>query len=130
MMNDECGMMNEGRLGWELRQRLVQFGVRTIKLAAALPRTTEGRLVRNQVARSGTSPGAQYSEAIRARSAAEFVSKLESGLQELEETIYWLDLMVAAALMPSMKVADLRAEAEELISIHVASIRTVKKRKA
>src|SRR5438270_10628305 len=79
-----------GNRDWDLRERLLQFAIRIIKLACSLPDTPEGRLVRGQLIRCGTSPGAQYREACRARSRAEFVSKMESSQQELDETDYWL----------------------------------------
>jgi four helix bundle protein len=73
----------------ELKERLLQFAIRVFKLCSALPNTPEGRIIRGQLLRCGTSPGAQYSEACRARSVAEFVSKIESAQQELDESDYW-----------------------------------------
>jgi four helix bundle protein len=71
--------------------------------------------------------GGHYREATRARSNAEFVSKIECGLQELEETRYWLELIVESGIMNEEKVRDLFGEAEELTSIFVASAKTAKK---
>ena len=71
--------------------------------------------------------GAHYRDAIRARSAAEFISKLEVGLQELEETVYWLELLVDASLVNESKLCDLLREAEELTAIFVSSAKTAKK---
>ncbi len=78
--------------------------------------------------RSGPSVGAHYREAIRGRSAAEFVSKLEGGMQELEETIYWIELLVEAEIMPANRLADLLTEADELMAIFAASAKTAKER--
>jgi four helix bundle protein len=78
----------------DLKTRTKQFALRIIRLYKALPNTVEAQVIGKQVLRSGTSVGAQYREATRARSDAEFISKIESGLQELEETIYWLELLV------------------------------------
>lgn len=72
--------------------------------------------------------GAQYREARRARSNAEFVSKIESGLQELEETLYWLELLTDAKIGDPSKLQALCKEAEELIAIFVSSAKTVKRR--
>ena len=86
-------------------------------------------MIGKQVLRSGTSVGAQYREAARARSDAEFISKIESATQELEETIYWLELLVEAEIFSAQKLQNLQTEADELMSILVASVKTVKARK-
>ena len=74
--------------------------------------------------RCGTSVGAQYREACRARSPAEFRSKMQSALQELDETSYCFEPLVESGIVPAPKLADLLREAEELIAIFVASINT------
>ena len=79
--------------------------------------------------RSGTSDGAHYREAARSKSTADFISKLEGGLQELDETAYWIELLVAAGIVPTAKVTDLLQETNELIAIFVASVKTAKGRK-
>jgi four helix bundle protein len=76
--------------------------------------------------RSGTSVGAHYREALRARSKAEFLSKLEGGLQEMEETIYWLELLGDAGVPLGDRICHARAEAEEVAALLTASVRTVK----
>ena len=73
---------------YDLRARTKAFALRVIRLYVALPKTTEAQVIGKQVLRSGTSVGALYREAKRARSTSEFVSKIEGGLQELEETVY------------------------------------------
>ena len=77
----------------DLRIRTKQFSLRIVRLFAALPKTTEGQVIGRQLLRSGTSVGAHYREAIRARLSAEFISKLEGGLQELDESAYWMELL-------------------------------------
>ena len=94
----------------------------------SLPKTTEAQVLGKQVLRSGTSVGAHYREAIRARSPAEFVSKIEAALQELEETIYWFELLTEVGIVKDSRLTNLRQEAEELTAILVASVRTAKKR--
>ncbi len=79
-----------------------------------------------QLLRSGTSVGAHYREARRSRSTAEFISKNEGGLQELEETVYWMELLVGTGLVSQSKLQDLITEAEELTAILVSSVKTAK----
>ena len=122
-MSDELGKPRD--LFWRTRQ----LGVRIVRMYAALPKSTESQIIGKQVLRSGTSVGAQYREGKRARSTAEFISKLESALQELEETGYWLDLLVDCEIVTEKKLAALRQEIEELIAIMVTSVRTAKKRR-
>jgi four helix bundle protein len=100
-----------------------------IRLYSSLPKTTEAQVIGKQVLRSGTSVGAHYREARRARSAAEFVSKVEGGLQELEETIYWLELLAESGIVPASRLSDLCREADELTAILVSSAKTAKQHK-
>jgi four helix bundle protein len=113
----------------DLKGRTKNFALRIIRMFAALPRTELARVIGRQVLRSGTSVGAQYREACRARTPSEFVSKLASALQELDETAYWLDLLVQSRTVSTNRMAELQKETEELISMFVASIRTAKLRK-
>jgi len=106
-----------------LAERTRAFAVRIIRLYGALPRTTEAQVIGKQVLRSGTSVGAHYREATRARSNAEFISKLEGGLQELEETRYWLELLRDAGIMEWVKVSALDQEADELTRILVTIVK-------
>jgi four helix bundle protein len=114
--------------GQDLAQRTYNFAVRIIKLVSALPRNTAGFQLGKQVFCSGTSIGAQYREGMRARSNAEFLSKLRSSLQELEETNYWLGLVVDGGLLPASRLASLRDEARQLTAIFVSSINTASRR--
>ncbi len=123
-------MMSDERRGeYDLRGRTKTFALRILRLYSSLPKTTEAQILGRQLLRSGTSVGAHYREATRARSTAEFISKIEGGLQELEETGYWLELLGDAAIVQKENLADLREEAEELTAILVTSVRTAKKRK-
>ena len=112
----------------DLKVRTKQFAMRVIRVFNSLPASTLGQTLGKQVLRSGTSVGAHYREACRARSDAEFISKIEGGLQELEETIYWMELVIEAELIPADRLADLVQEASELNAILTASVRTVKAR--
>jgi four helix bundle protein len=127
MMNDERGMMNENG-NRDLRLRTRAFALRVIRLYASLPKTTEAQVIGKQLLRSGTSVGAHYMEATRARSVAEFVSKIEGHLQELEETIYWLQLLIDSGIQTKRRLESLCDEANELVAIFVSSVRTAKKR--
>ena len=125
-------MLNGNREGsvaekeYDLRERTLQFGLRILKFSASLPNTPEARSLRWQVLRCGTSQGAQYREACRARSPAEFISKIESAQQELDETDYWITLAERAEMVPAARVADLKAECAELMAIFASSARTAK----
>ena len=112
-----------------LRLRLKEYGLRVLRLYDSLPRYGSAQIVGRQIARSGTSPGAQYREACRAKSDADFVSKLEGALQELDETDYWLEMLVEGRYVPTSKLKSLRAETDELIAILVTIVRKVKKRR-
>jgi len=113
----------------DLRERTKAFALRILKLCASLPKSKEAELIRWQLLKSGTSVGAHYREATRARSTAEFVSKMEGGLQELEESIYWLELLVDGKIMPISLLQGLMNEANEVVAIFVSSVKTAKKRK-
>ena len=78
--------------------------------------------------RSGTSVGAHYRESIRARSNAEFISKIEGGLQELEESQYWLELLVDAEIVKENLLAELYTESEELKAILITCVKNTKKK--
>lgn len=111
-----------------LRVRTRDYALRILRLYGALPKQTGAQVLGKQVLRSGTSVGAQYREATRSRSPAEFISKMEGALQELEETAYWLELLGEGRVFPESRLAALRAETNELIAIFVASVKTVKAR--
>jgi len=110
----------------DLRQRTKKFALSVLRMFPALPKTTEARILGKQVLRSGTSVGANYREAYRARSRAEFISKCGDSLRELEETPYWLELLVDAGCVPSEKLDALRRECDELIAIFVTILKRSK----
>src|SRR5436309_16087929 len=100
-------MMNEADLRArderDLQVRTKFFALRIVRLYCSLPKTTEAQVLGRQLLRSGTSVEAHYREAMRARSVAEFISKVEGGLQELEETSYWLELLVEREIIPATR---------------------------
>src|SRR6476619_3116139 len=92
----------------DLRARTKEFALRTIRMFSKLPRSFEAQHLGKQVLRSGTSVGANYREACRARSKAEFISKCGDSLRELEESAYWLELLVESGVVSAEKLATLR----------------------
>ena len=113
----------------DLKLRTKQFALRIIRLYSAMPKSAVAQIIGKQMLRSGTSVGAHYREAIRSRSNAEFVSKIEGGLQELEETLYWLELIVESGIFALGRVQDLMDEADELTAILTTCVKNAKRGK-
>jgi len=111
----------------ELKVRTKQFGLRVMKLVDALPKTTAGRALGNQLIRSGTSVGANYRAACRGRSKAEFIAKIGTVAEEADESAFWLELIMDGGLLKPDQVQPLHQEANELTAIFTASGRTAKK---
>ena len=123
-------MNGESRKPRELKVRLRDYALRVIRMYCALPKKNDvAHVLGHQALRSGTSVGAHHREASRARSNAEFISKMEGGLQELEETDYWLDLLVGSGIVSETRMRDLTTETNELMAIFIASVKTVKARR-
>ena len=110
-----------------LRTRTKRYALQIVKLYQNLPHSGEAHVIGNQVLRSGTSVGAQYREACRAKSPADFVNMMGGSLKELDETAYWLELLMEGEIVPVAKLADLQKETNELIAIFVSSINTSKR---
>jgi four helix bundle protein len=113
----------------DLRTRTKAYALRIIKMYQSLAKSGEAQVIGKQVLRSGTSVGAQYREACRAKSPADFINKMEGSLQELDETAYWLELLIDGKIISVDKMIDLQKETEELTAIFVASVKTAKKNK-
>jgi four helix bundle protein len=127
MKDEEGNTMNEEK-PQDLKVRTKEFALKVIRLYSSLPKSTEAQVIGKQVLRSGTSVGAQYREGQRAKSDADFINKLEGSLQELDETAYWLELLVESKTVTGEKIESLRKETEELIAIFVTIVTKVKKR--
>ncbi|SHG23886.1 four helix bundle protein [Microbulbifer donghaiensis] len=125
MRNDECEMRNN----WDITERTKCFALRIIRLYSSLPKSTQAQVIGKQLLRSGTSVGAHIREGKRSRSDAEMISKIEVAQQELEETIYWFELLVGSNLVEADRLTGLAQEANELLAILVSSSRTIKQRK-
>src|SRR5579872_6794705 len=111
----------------DLKARTKQFALAIIRLCRTLPRTDEARILGKQLLRSGTSVGANYRAACRARSKAEFIAKLGIVLEESDETVFWLELLLETGLLSHERLEPLVKEANELTSIFVSSLCTAKK---
>ncbi|MGE5262490.1 MAG: four helix bundle protein [Acidobacteriota bacterium] len=126
-MRDEVGSTVAGKPR-ELKERTKCFALNIIRLYGSLPKTVEAQVLGKQVLRSGTSVGAHYREAQRAKSDADLISKLEGALQELDETDYWLELIVESGVLPLTRVQPLLRETDELISIYVTIVTKIKRK--
>ena len=110
----------------DLKVRTKDYALSVIRLFAELPKRTETQIIGRQLLRCGTSVGAQYREASRAKSNPDFISKIEGSLQELEESEYWLELLGESEFVPEQKLAALKQESGELKGIFVSIVRNVK----
>lgn len=109
-----------------LKERLRNYALKVVDLYTTMPKDGAALVIGRQLLRSGTSVGAHYREACRARSPLEFISKIEGGLQELDESDYWLDLLLASNLIPQTNLTFLIAETSELMAMMTASAKTAK----
>jgi four helix bundle protein len=110
----------------ELKKRTKQFALMIIKLVENLPENKAGRTIGNQIIRSGTSVAANYRAACRARSNADFISKITIVEEECDETLFWLELISEANLIKKENLKDMIKEADELTAIFTASDRTAR----
>jgi four helix bundle protein len=110
----------------DLRDRTKRFALRIIEIFSVIAKSTQAQVLGKQVLRSGTSVGANYREAYRGRSKAEFIAKCGDSLRELEETAYWLELLADGNIVPPEKLSALRQECDELIAIFVTILKRSK----
>jgi four helix bundle protein len=110
----------------DLKKRTKAFALRVLKLVDALPKTTASRALASQIVRSGTSIAANYRAACRAKSTADFIAKMTIVEEEADETLFWLELLEESELVPAAKLTAIKREADELIAITVASIKTAR----
>jgi len=105
----------------DLKRRTKQFALRVLKLVAALPRTLAGKTIGGQLVRSGTSVGANYRAACRARSKLEFIAKIGIVEEEADESAFWMELIIESELLKLQQVQPLLDEANELAKIMASS---------
>jgi four helix bundle protein len=122
--NQQSKINNDNMDAEDLKARTKRFALRIIRVVDALPRTTSGRAIGNQLVRAGTAVGANYRAACRGRSRAEFIAKLGVVIEEADECGYWLELIMEADLLPRWRIEPLHQEANELAAIFVASVQT------
>ena len=110
----------------ELKNRTKQFSLRVIRLVESLPNTRTSNMIGNQLLRSGTSVGANYRAACRGRSRPDFVSKVGIAIEEADESLYWMEMLIESGGLPEDHLTALMQEANELIAIFTASVKTVR----
>ena len=113
-----------------LKQRTKKFALDVIKLVESLPSDRTSQVIGGQLLRAGTSVGANYRAACRAKSAADFISKMGTVEEEADESGYWVELLVDAAKLKPEKAGHLLGESGELVAISVASIHTARRNNA
>ena len=112
----------------ELRKRTRAFALRVMRAVEALPRGRSADVIARQLTKAGTSVGANYRAACRARSNADFIAKMSIVEEEVDETVYWMELLADAGLLKKAAIDPLLQEARELLAITVASINTARGR--
>lgn len=113
--------------GDDLKARTKGFALWVVRMVQALPKGKISDVIGRQLLRSGTSVGANYRAACRAKSPADFISKMGTVEEEADESLFWMELLIEAQLIPERLVADLMREASEILAIIILSIKTVKK---
>ena len=109
----------------EFKQRTKQLALRVIKLVSSLPKNTVSEVIGKQLIRSGTSVGANYRAACRARSTADLIAKLRIVEEEADESLYWMELIVEAKLVEVTNLRSIMSETNEILAMTVASIKTL-----
>jgi four helix bundle protein len=113
----------------DFKNRTKAFALRVIRLTEALPKNQTANVIGKQLLRCGTSVGANYRAACRARSTPEFIAKMGIVEEECDESMYWMELIIEAGLMEEKLLIDLKSEANEILSMVIASIKTARSRK-
>jgi four helix bundle protein len=114
----------------ELSQRTKKFALRVMRLAEALPKGRSGNAIASQIVRSGTSVASNYRAALRGRSRAEFISKANVVLEEADETLLWLELVEEGGLLKPALISSLKKEADELVAIFTATLKSARGNKS
>jgi four helix bundle protein len=109
----------------EFKKRTKELALRIIKLVSSLPQNTVSEVIGKQLIRSGTSVGANYRSACRARSTADLIAKLRIVEEEADECLYWMELIVEAKLVDATNLKSIMLETNEILAMTVASIKTL-----
>ncbi len=130
MTSAECGVrnaeLNNSSQDSALAKRTKQFAIDVIQFVEQLPKGRTADVIARQLLRAGTSVGANYRSACRAKSRADFVAKMGIVEEEADETSYWFELLVEAHILPQERVADLMKASDAIVAMSVASIRTAR----
>jgi four helix bundle protein len=118
--------MDNFEFGERMRQRTKQFAVQIVRFYKNLPWTEEARILGRQVLRSGTSVAANYRAVCRAKSGADFISKMATVVEETDETLLCLELLEEAEILPAEKLKNLKCKADELLRIFSRSLSTAR----
>src|SRR4051794_35911152 len=105
----------------EFKNRTKDIALRIIKLVESLPRTGSAEVIGKQLLRSGTSVGANYRAACRAKSTADIINKLAIVEEEADESIYWIELLIASEIVKESKVSKLVSDINEIVAMTVSS---------
>jgi len=122
-------MSDDKKKPQDLKPRTKEFALRIVRLYVSLPKTTQAQVIGKQVLRSGTSVGAHYREGNHAKSDADIINKFEGALQELDETAYWLELLVESKIVAEKRLHPLMKETDELIAIFVTIVTNIKRKR-
>ena len=114
----------------EFKKRTKSLSLRIIHVVEALPRTYTGEVIGKQLLRSGTSIGANYRAACRAKSPRDMIAKLKNVEEEADESIYWMELLIEANLMTLSRLQDLMNETDQILAMTVTSIKTLRRSKS
>ena len=113
----------------DLKERTKQFALKIIKIVEMLPRGRTADILGRQLMSAGTSVGANYRAACRAKSTADFISKMGIVEEEADETVYWMELLIESGLIRKDELIHLLGEADEILAITVSSIKTARESK-
>lgn len=111
-----------------LKQRTKDLSIRVIRMTSFLPNSAAGRIISGQIIRSATSVAANYRSACRARSQADFISKIKICEEEADETLFWLEIIEELELVKKSRLTELMKEVDEIIAILVSSAKTARKK--
>lgn len=109
----------------QMQERTMLFALRIIRMSQKLPKSDEATVMRRQILRSATSVAANYRAVCRAKSAADFASKMKTVIEEADETALWLEMLVRSEIAKEAQLKELRAEADEILRICSASHSTI-----
>ena len=118
--------MENKEFSQQLEKRTKNFALDIIRLSALMPNTSESKVIKYQIAKSGTSIGANYREANRARSKADFISKIRICESEASETVYWLELITALGYINENTIQKIMTEAQEILAIFTSISKKLK----